>query len=352
VGLTSPGTALDIQSSSVLGVRHVSTAALGSSSGGGIIMNANAAPSAANQRLGAFFFGVFDGTLNVNTGGVLGFSDENWSGGTVRGTSLRFETVLNGGTTRTERMRIDGAGNLGIGTTGPSNKLSVEGIAAPQTDNSYTLGTASKRWSEVYAATGTINTSDRRHKTDVVDSPLGLEFVLRLKPRAFRWLEGGTRVEWDEEPCEAEEPVFEERVVPVVDILDGVAVERQARRMVAAVDRLPVVDAQGRPVLVDGKPKLHAVPRMTKVTHMRAVKREVPRAGARTHYGLLAQEVKAALDASGVGDFAGWVLADKDDANSQQGLRYDQFIAPLVKAVQELSAQNVALQSRIAALEG
>ena len=71
--------------------------------------------------------------------------------------------------------------------------------------------------------------------------------------------------------------------------------------------------------------------------------------GERTHFGLLAQEVKSALP-EGV-DFGGWVLTDKENPDSQQALRYDQFIAPLIKAVQELSQENALLKQRIEALE-
>ena len=39
-------------------------------------------------------------------------------------------------------------------------------------------------------------------------------------------------------------------------------------------------------------------------------------------------------------------------AHTAYGLRYNEFIAPLIKAIQELSAKNDALESRIAALEG
>jgi hypothetical protein len=58
----------------------------------------------------------------------------------------------------------------------------------------------------------------------------------------------------------------------------------------------------------------------------------------RTHWGFIAQEVKQAVDAADV-DFGGWVLTDKDDPDSQQALRYDQFIAPLTKALQETMAE-------------
>jgi hypothetical protein len=72
--------------------------------------------------------------------------------------------------------------------------------------------------------------------------------------------------------------------------------------------------------------------------------------GQRTHFGLIAQEVKAAIP-EGV-DFGGWVLTDKNDPNSQQALRYDQFIAPLIQAVKELSAKVEVLEAKVAALEG
>ncbi|BCV07254.1 MAG: hypothetical protein CM1200mV1_230 [uncultured marine virus] len=72
-------------------------------------------------------------------------------------------------------------------------------------------------------------------------------------------------------------------------------------------------------------------------------------AGKRNHYGLIAQEVKEAL---GDTDFGGWVSEDVTDENATQSLRYDQFIAPLIKAVQELNAEIETLKTKVAALEG
>lgn len=71
-------------------------------------------------------------------------------------------------------------------------------------------------------------------------------------------------------------------------------------------------------------------------------------AGKRNHYGLIAQEVKEAL---GDTDFGGWVSEDVTDENATQSLRYDQFIAPLIKAVQELNAEIETLKTKVAALE-
>jgi hypothetical protein len=66
--------------------------------------------------------------------------------------------------------------------------------------------------------------------------------------------------------------------------------------------------------------------------------------GDRTHYGLIAQEVKQAVDDSGVEDFGGWVISDVNDSEGQQALRYEEFISPLIKAVQELTARVKALE--------
>jgi hypothetical protein len=38
----------------------------------------------------------------------------------------------------------------------------------PETDNSYNVGNSGLRWGTIYAATGTINTSDEREKTEIL----------------------------------------------------------------------------------------------------------------------------------------------------------------------------------------
>ena len=65
-------------------------------------------------------------------------------------------------------------------------------------------------------------------------------------------------------------------------------------------------------------------------------------------YGLIAQEVKQAMDDNNITDFAGWDQGD----NGVQAISQEMFIHPLIKAVQELTALNAALTTRIEALEG
>ena len=79
--------------------------------------------------------------------------------------------------------------------------------------------------------------------------------------------------------------------------------------------------------------------------------------GIREHFGLIAQDVKKTLDEEGV-DAGLWMLADKDDSDSQQSMRYAELISPMIKAIQEMSKtiqeiteMNKILMERIIALE-
>lgn len=66
----------------------------------------------------------------------------------------------------------------------------------------------------------------------------------------------------------------------------------------------------------------------------------------RFHHGLIAQEVKSAADGLGV-DFAGFQDHTINGGEERMTLGYSEFIAPLIKAVQELSEENAALKARL-----
>jgi len=77
----------------------------------------------------------------------------------------------------------------------------------------------------------------------------------------------------------------------------------------------------------------------------------------RTHYGLIAQDVETVLSDINkpTTDFAGFIKGDiseeQDGSSYRYGLRYNEFIAPLVKAIQEQQAIIEDLKSRIETLE-
>lgn len=81
---------------------------------------------------------------------------------------------------------------LGIGTTetlqdGGSNVLSTNANFLPMVDNSKALGASGFRWSAVWAALGTIQTSDARDKTNIRDLNYGLNEIMKLRSVRFNW---------------------------------------------------------------------------------------------------------------------------------------------------------------------
>jgi len=70
----------------------------------------------------------------------------------------------------------------------------IRGFIAPNTDNVVSVGTASKRWTTVYASNGVINTSDANKKKDIEDLDSGLDFINQLKPKKYRMKEGDDKL--------------------------------------------------------------------------------------------------------------------------------------------------------------
>lgn len=260
---------------------------------------------------------------------------------------------------------------------------SFAGTVLPALDNSYSLGLSGVRFSVVYAATGTINTSDARQKTDIAPMPSVLEFVERLNPVMFKYKVGGIEIEKEDVEEEVEVPETETVEVERVEmeVVDGKAVRKviveehefpvfdefpvydedgnQVFNIVPAVEEEVRVEA-GEPIVVrpgspeKREPVMHRVRRMKKITRTVQKAKQVERPGRRVHLGLLAQEVAAIAKDIGI-DAA---IYTYDPESDHHGLRYDQFIAPLIKGEQELIAENKSLRAlvndlsaRVAALE-
>jgi hypothetical protein len=85
-----------------------------------------------------------------------------------------------------ELMRIDGAtGNIGVGTSVVTEKLMVAGNVVPSADNTHSLGTSGLRWTDVFAVSGSVNTSDRRLKENIQDIAHGLDEITALRPVSY-----------------------------------------------------------------------------------------------------------------------------------------------------------------------
>ncbi len=89
-----------------------------------------------------------------------------------------------------ERLTINSAGLVGVGVVDPKTELQVSGVISPATDNGHSLGNSTFRFTDVYAANGVINTSDRREKKDIREADLGMDFINKLRPISYRWNTG------------------------------------------------------------------------------------------------------------------------------------------------------------------
>jgi hypothetical protein len=115
-----------------------------------------------------------------DTGGLL--FQSNWSG--------RAEMGLLADNAWRLKISTDGSSWSNAVIVASDGSASFAGAVKPLADNAQTLGASGARWSAVWSATGTIQTSDMRLKTDILPSNLGLDFILALNPVRYRWRDG------------------------------------------------------------------------------------------------------------------------------------------------------------------
>jgi hypothetical protein len=137
------------------------------------------------------------------------------------------------------------------------------------------------------------NRSDLRDKADVRDTQLGLGFINALRPVDFKW-----------DMREDYKPPMPE------DLTDKEAMAAWRESV-----------------------------KLTNLTHDGSKKR------TRFHHGLIAQEVKDVLDAQGV-DFGGYQDHKVKGGDDVLSLGYGELIAPLIKAIQELTARVQELEAK------
>ena len=142
----------------------------------------------ANNSTGLFMYGfghpVLDGVRVQNAQRVEA----------VRASSaatLRLDAVAQDGVSNVEVRVFDQNTTTGTKTLAVTGRVTSE-HSYPRTDNAYSSGLAVNRWSVIYAATGTINTSDAREKQQVRElSDAERAVAIRLKSliRTFKFSE-------------------------------------------------------------------------------------------------------------------------------------------------------------------
>jgi hypothetical protein len=148
--------------------------------------------------------------------------------------------------------------------------------------------------------------SDIRDKADVRDTQLGLNFINALRPVDYKWdMRDDYKPPMPEFTTDPEDPEYETAL---------------AEYEIAIAAWLEACD-------------------LSNITHDGSKKR------TRFHHGLIAQEVKAVLDAQGI-DFGGYQDHKVKGGQDVLSIGYGELIAPLIKAIQELTARVQELEAR------
>ncbi|MGH6714569.1 MAG: tail fiber domain-containing protein, partial [Bradyrhizobium sp.] len=323
------------------------------------IVGSASAGSGGNTAL--WNYGIWIGNTSVSQYGVLDTTNASTSYGVLGthsyGVDLQGSTCATGvrlgnaqslssrngaNTADLELLRLDASNNVSLGLGAAAVFVGGAGSALlPQVDNSMPLGAASNRWSVVYAVNGTIQTSDGNLKTDVQPLPAALPIVAAVNPIRFRWKSGGNVLQevMEEQEVQETETTYED----AVRLIDGVPtlVKNAIKHERGVADYVQVRDSSGMPVTHRQRgqdvPLLHPVPRMVK--KQVPVQKLVSRAGIRTHWGFIASDIKAATPEGS--DWGAYVKME----DGTEGLRPDQLIPVLWKAVQELAAEIAALKA-------
>lgn len=163
----------------------------------------------------------------------------------------------------------------------------------------------------VYCYGAVQNRSDKRDKTDIQDTNLGLNFLMKLRPREYRW-------DYREDYINHE---AKERELEDIENLEITEKEKEKKRE----EILKKYSLEN--VIKDGKQK-----------------------GWRLHQGFIAQEVFETMRELGV-DFGGYQDHSINGGKDVLSLGYEEFIPILVKGLQEQQEEIKELKSRIEKLE-
>ncbi|MFM9106554.1 MAG: hypothetical protein ACKOWF_07630 [Chloroflexota bacterium] len=237
------------------------------------------------------------GTLNSVVGSQAGIALTTGSGSVAIG-----YRSLNAATTGNYSTAL---GYLALVSGNYTNATGVGANSAVTGNNQVQLGDSA---TTTYAYGAVQNRSDARDKADIRDTVLGLDFIRALRPVDFRW---DYREDYRPAPPQPPDPAANASAWAAH--ARGMAAWRQA--------------ASPGALTPDGSRKRN-----------------------RYHHGLIAQEVRDLLAARGI-DFGGYQDHSLKGGEDVLSLGYEEFIGPIIKAIQDLAEEHAALRDRIARLE-
>lgn len=257
-----------------------------------------------NTASGNITTGYQNVSIGVNAGTVLstGFNNTSIGRFAAQATTTGAGNVAVGEQSLSANTTGDYNTAVGAGTAGGTNYTNTTMLGYTSTvtgSNQLQLGNASVT---SYSYGAVQNRSDARDKADIQETVLGLDFINALRPVDFRW---DMR---DYYRTAAPEP-------PAVD-----ATEEEKAAHAETMRQWRQANTLGN------------------LQHDGSKKR------TRFHHGLIAQEVRSACDSLGI-DFGGYQDHSIKGGEDVLSIGYEELIAPLIKAVQQLSAEVEQLRN-------
>jgi hypothetical protein len=250
--------------------------------GANALKTASGAGAVSNTAVGS------DAGDAITTGSNCSLLGHNAGGAVTTGFGNTF-VGYNSGTGISTTNSNTAVGDSAYTSGAYSNSACFGASSAVTGSNQVQLGDSS---TTTYAYGAVQNRSDLRDKTDVQDTQLGLNFIMALRPRDYRW-------------------DYREDYKPPQPARDAPESEWDAWREAC---------------------------KMSNLTHDGSKKR------VRLHHGLIAQEVKQTMDSLGI-DFGGYQDHSVKGGDAVMSIGYNELIGPLIKAMQELKAEFDAYKS-------
>lgn len=196
-------------------------------------------------------------------------------------------------------------GEMGFSSNGNERFRMTNGGVQPGSDNLQDCGTAARRWDDIWATNTLIQSSDMRIKSDIIDSDRGLGFINKLRPVKFKHKD-----------------------------------KKRPHYGLVAQDVESVIKEENEDFAGFIDP-----------SYSSQEDSECPYHDWETYEEKDVEALGIVTREKGRTSCEEWHRRQEEMRSAPKGLRMGEFIAPMIKAIQELSAAVESLSDRVAALE-